>query len=351
MSHIFISYSQKDSSYVHKLADVLEQEGFGVWIDKKIDPGADWRDVILSNLDASDGIIVVLSKNSSESKPVQEEIIRAQKANKPIYPLLLSGENFSNDWSQFEAIQYTDVRDLSYPKENFYGQLEKITLRKKGEGKLETDEVKTASWLKIWMWMFIRPDQYFYARVIDSRSTNSIVILLWLFLSGVITILSNSVFKVIDQIVNKTQITIGSLFINFIFQPPIGGIILIFAYVFLVGMIYWGTRILGGNNTYYKTFYALSIIILPYIFIEGILWSLSAIPFFDIISTIVNSILGIYFMFLQVLILKAINKFKWWWQAIGSVLIPSIILSIIYTCVIIFAGLSLRLFDGLGISP
>ena len=33
MSHIFISYSTRDSAYAGKLADKLRAEGFDVWID------------------------------------------------------------------------------------------------------------------------------------------------------------------------------------------------------------------------------------------------------------------------------------------------------------------------------
>ncbi|MEO1287448.1 MAG: toll/interleukin-1 receptor domain-containing protein [Chloroflexota bacterium] len=33
MSHVFISYSTKDSDYAYKLADKLREEGFDVWID------------------------------------------------------------------------------------------------------------------------------------------------------------------------------------------------------------------------------------------------------------------------------------------------------------------------------
>lgn len=39
MSHIFISYSHKDSEYAHKLADALKEAGFEVWIDGRSDYG------------------------------------------------------------------------------------------------------------------------------------------------------------------------------------------------------------------------------------------------------------------------------------------------------------------------
>ncbi len=129
MGHIFISYSHKDSSYVHRLAEALKQEGFEVWIDDNIQYGSEWPRVVTRNLDASDGVIVVLSNNSLESDMVQNEVTRAREKKKPIFPLLLDGDN----WLIVQAKQFVDVRDSSLPTEKFYRRLEEITPRKMGE--------------------------------------------------------------------------------------------------------------------------------------------------------------------------------------------------------------------------
>ena len=39
MSHIFISYSHKESDYAHGLAKTLYDDGFDVWIDERFDDG------------------------------------------------------------------------------------------------------------------------------------------------------------------------------------------------------------------------------------------------------------------------------------------------------------------------
>jgi len=134
MGHIFISYSHKDSSYVHRLAEALKQEGFEVWIDDNIHYGSEWPRVVTRNLDASDGVIVVLSNNSLESDMVQNEVTRAREEKKPIFPLLLEGKN----WLIVQAKQFVDVRDGSLPTEKFYKRLEEITQRenKKAERKV-----------------------------------------------------------------------------------------------------------------------------------------------------------------------------------------------------------------------
>ena len=136
MGHIFISYSHKDSSYVHKLVDALEEEGFEVWIDDRIHYGSEWPKVVTRNLDVSDGVIIVMSNNSYESDMVQNEIARAREKKKTIFPLLLEGDN----WLIVQAKQFVDVRDESVPTEKFYKRLEEVTQRKDKKTEREAAE-------------------------------------------------------------------------------------------------------------------------------------------------------------------------------------------------------------------
>ena len=127
MGHIFISYSHKDSSYIHKLAEALVNEGFEVWIDDRIDYGDEWPMVIQDRLDACDAFILVATEDAYKSKWVQKEVTRAQRISKPFFPLLLSGST----WIAFESTQYADVRDKSLPPEKFYKRLSSVTPRNK----------------------------------------------------------------------------------------------------------------------------------------------------------------------------------------------------------------------------
>ena len=119
MGHIFISYSHKDKEYVHKLAEVLQAESFEVWIDDRIDYGTRWPLVIENAIDSCDAFILVASNNSHVSEWVQNELVRAQRLQKQIFPLLLSG----NPWVSFESTQYFDVREGNLPSRKFYDNL------------------------------------------------------------------------------------------------------------------------------------------------------------------------------------------------------------------------------------
>ncbi|HLO14007.1 MAG TPA: toll/interleukin-1 receptor domain-containing protein [Anaerolineales bacterium] len=119
MGHLFISYSHQDKDYVYRLAEVLQANGFEVWIDDRIDYGTRWPLVIEDAIDHCESLILVASEHSRQSEWVQHEIARAQRLRKPIFPLLLSG----HPWLAFEATQYYDVREGNLPAQKFYDAL------------------------------------------------------------------------------------------------------------------------------------------------------------------------------------------------------------------------------------
>ena len=123
MSHIFISYSHVDADYAHKLAGKLQSEGFEVWIDARLDYGSQWPQEIQTQLDACSAFILIMSRHSYSSEWVQNELSRAKRKNKPIFPLLLGGDE---PWLSVETIQYYDVRNEDLPDRRFYEALEHV---------------------------------------------------------------------------------------------------------------------------------------------------------------------------------------------------------------------------------
>src|SRR5689334_18146656 len=117
MSHIFISYSHTDDGYAKQLAAKLEEYGFAVWIDSRIDYGTRWPTEIEVNLNSCAAFIVVMTQKAFESDWVQNELSRAKRLKKPIYPLLLEG---NGPWLTVEATQYLDVTNRELPNETFF---------------------------------------------------------------------------------------------------------------------------------------------------------------------------------------------------------------------------------------
>src|SRR5688572_20640567 len=130
MGRIFISYSHKDTDYAHRLADTLQSDGFDVWIDARLDYGSQWPNELQKQLDACDAFILIMTPRSFASEWVQSELQRAKRKLKPIFPLLLEGDE---PWLSVESTQYYDVRGEKLPDLKFYSALRGVASRHEGK--------------------------------------------------------------------------------------------------------------------------------------------------------------------------------------------------------------------------
>lgn len=94
MSHIFISYSRKDSPCAYRIARILEGQGFKIWIDKDdIPPGAPFPMKIFEAIRNASAMIILWSANSQSSDYVKHELEEAQNQymhrRMPIIPIWL----------------------------------------------------------------------------------------------------------------------------------------------------------------------------------------------------------------------------------------------------------------------
>ncbi len=94
-----------------------------MWIDDRIDYGTQWPRVIQEHLDDCSAFVVIMTPRSYQSDWVQNELSRAKRKGKKVFPLLLEGEE---PWLSVEVTQYVDVRDSGLPPERFYRELAKV---------------------------------------------------------------------------------------------------------------------------------------------------------------------------------------------------------------------------------
>ena len=130
MGHIFISYSHRDTDYAQRLANSLQSVGFNVWIDERLDYGSQWPHELQTRLDSCDAFILIMTSRSYASEWVQNELQRAKRKLKPIFPLLLEGDE---PWLSVESTQYYDVRGGSFPDERFHADLKQVTTTHAGQ--------------------------------------------------------------------------------------------------------------------------------------------------------------------------------------------------------------------------
>ena len=89
MADVFISYSRRDSEFVHRIHDVLKTQGREVWVDfEDIPPSAEWMNEINAAIEASASVVFIISPHSAASKICQAEMTHALAHSKRIIPLL-----------------------------------------------------------------------------------------------------------------------------------------------------------------------------------------------------------------------------------------------------------------------
>lgn len=128
MTHIFISYSRQDQGYALHLKAALTARSLPYWMDERIDPGDGWWDEIDSAIAGCACLVVIMTPAAKASRWVQREILLAEDRGKPIFPLLLAGEN----WSLFVDTQYVEVEDSALPPDRFFDQLARLVREARG---------------------------------------------------------------------------------------------------------------------------------------------------------------------------------------------------------------------------
>jgi hypothetical protein len=131
MPHVFISYSKKNHDYAHRLANFLMEQGFDIWIDDlSIGYGDEWWNVIVNAIMECTAYVLIMTTEARDSKWVRRELNLADHLDKPLFPLLLEGEN----WPIFVGTQYADRRDGSLPDLDFCDRLSRFIPRLKEAG-------------------------------------------------------------------------------------------------------------------------------------------------------------------------------------------------------------------------
>ncbi|MDX1993437.1 MAG: TIR domain-containing protein [bacterium] len=120
--HLFISYSRRDRDYADELKGYLRANGLPVWIDEQIEHGDQWFNEIHEAIKSCAAFLVVMSPSAEASEWVQKEVLLAKRYKKPIFPLLLSGEEFA----LLIDIQFADVRQGQMPGADFHRRLSRV---------------------------------------------------------------------------------------------------------------------------------------------------------------------------------------------------------------------------------
>lgn len=87
---VFINYSRKNKTDAQKIADELKAAGADLWLDaNSLLPGQLIQETIDEVLNKLDMVVLVWTKDASESGGVAAEVFTCSRLNKTIIPCLL----------------------------------------------------------------------------------------------------------------------------------------------------------------------------------------------------------------------------------------------------------------------
>jgi len=111
-NQIFLSYSLEDKAMMLRVHDTFQSNGLGVWTGEGIVRNTlKWQDTSEAIIRDVECIIVLFSPRSANSKWVRRALDFAEEVNKPIYPLLIRGNDSNAVPSGYAAYEWIDIRD------------------------------------------------------------------------------------------------------------------------------------------------------------------------------------------------------------------------------------------------
>ena len=88
MADIFVSYASQDRDVAFRIVGFLEQQGITCWVaPRDVPPGVEYGQAIISGIEQSRALVLILSDQSNDSMFVRKEVERAVSKTKPVLPV------------------------------------------------------------------------------------------------------------------------------------------------------------------------------------------------------------------------------------------------------------------------
>ncbi len=211
-----------------------------------------------------------------------------------------------------------------------------------------------AGWLPVWIKAVTQPNERTFVDITEHPDMNSKTAYIWVFIAGTISGIiqafasairaATGVGSQLEQIPGLEQYLpqstggggagFGISLVGGLCASPLAGLLSIVFFALFVAIIQWIAKLFGGRGNYEKLLYAFAAITVPFTIVSSLFVLLGVIPFVGICTGMISFGLSIYALVLQVMAVKAINRFGWG-QAAGSVLMPGCVVYILCACVVI----------------
>jgi hypothetical protein len=98
----FLSYASADKEFADKLCKMLEDRGVDCWIaPRDVDPGKNYAEEIITALDSTRSIVLVVSEKANQSVHVQKEVERAVHKGQTVFPVRIKDVELSKALEYF----------------------------------------------------------------------------------------------------------------------------------------------------------------------------------------------------------------------------------------------------------
>jgi hypothetical protein len=206
-----------------------------------------------------------------------------------------------------------------------------------------------AAWLPIWAKAVTKPSEQTFAEITDTPNAKASTAFLWIFIAGTLTALVSGLLSGLlgtmgvhqqippipglEQYQNLGGNPTGFSLVSTICGAPIAGLISVVFFAIGAAIVQWVAKLFGGVGTFDKTAYAMASISVPLSLLTMILSPLTAVPYLGICTGLLTFAAGIYALVLEIMAVKGVNRFGWG-QAIGSVLLPGLVIFIVCACIL-----------------
>jgi hypothetical protein len=199
--------------------------------------------------------------------------------------------------------------------------------------------------IQIWRKALTKPNEQTFVEIASSPNAKASTASVWVFVASVIQfflvalVQSQLYGNLADQYgldidaLGGARGSLASVLIGAICGAPIGAAVTTLFFAGGVFIVQWLAKMFGGRGTTDQLAYALAAIVAPFSIVSGVLSLFGAIPYVGLCVSVILSLAGIYIFVLEAMAVKAVNQISWG-AAIGSLLIPGLVIGFICACLI-----------------
>ena len=123
--YIFVSYSHRDTQFVHRVITHLQNAGCRVWFDGGIEAGSEWPEYIASHLRGSACVLTFISDTFVESQNCRRELVFAQELKKPLLNVYIEDVELTDGMRMQLGLSQAIFRSNYGDDESFFAALDR----------------------------------------------------------------------------------------------------------------------------------------------------------------------------------------------------------------------------------